>query len=125
MDDGRDEGLIKFEVGGEAVEVEDEVEWRIEPEGKLWRITLKEGRGGSLRLLCTQGRWRGRSCNFGWRDQDPKGRRKAKEGRGHAIMVGLCGVCRIEIQRVLVYIDVLVVYEPLCVFRELWPVSRP
>ena len=47
MDEGRNEGLIKFEVGGEAVEVEDEgfeVEWRIEAEGKIWRITMRKGR---------------------------------------------------------------------------------
>ena len=38
MDEGRVEGLIEFEMGGEAVEVEDEVfemEWEIEAEGKL------------------------------------------------------------------------------------------
>ena len=47
MDEGRNEGLIKFEVGGEAVEVEDEgfeVEWRIEAEGKIWRIIMRKGR---------------------------------------------------------------------------------
>ena len=43
----RDEGLIEFEVWGEAVEVEDEgfeVEWEVEAEGKLWRKTLRKGR---------------------------------------------------------------------------------
>ena len=42
MDEGRDEWLIEW--GGEAVEVEDdgfEVEWGIEAEGNLWRITLR------------------------------------------------------------------------------------
>ena len=60
LDEGRDEGLIEFEVGREAAEVEDEgfeVEWRIEAEGKLWRIDLRKGRGESLRTLCAQGCW--------------------------------------------------------------------
>ena len=51
---------MKFEVGGETVEVEDEgfeVEWGIEAEGKLKRIILRKGGGGSLRRLCTQGCW--------------------------------------------------------------------
>ena len=42
MDEGRDEWYIEW--GGEAVEVEDdgfEVEWGIEAEGNLWRITLR------------------------------------------------------------------------------------
>ena len=42
-----DEGLIEFEVGGEAVEVEVEgfeLEWRIEPEGKHRRINSRKGR---------------------------------------------------------------------------------
>ena len=43
-----DEGLIEFKVGGEAVEVEVEgfeVEWRIEAEGKHWRmINSRKGR---------------------------------------------------------------------------------
>ena len=34
-----------------------EVEWEIEAEGKLWRITFRKGRGGSLRRLCMQGCW--------------------------------------------------------------------
>ena len=45
MDEGRDEGLIEFEEGGEAVEVEDEgfqVESGIEAEVKLWRKTLRK-----------------------------------------------------------------------------------
>ena len=46
-------------------------------------------------------------------------------GQSYAIMVGICGRCRIVLQQVLVYTDVLVVYENLCVFREWWPVSRP
>ena len=44
MDEGKSEGFIEFEVGGEAVEVENEgfeVEWGIEAVGKLWRITLR------------------------------------------------------------------------------------
>ena len=47
MDEGRDEGLIEFEVGGEIVEVEVEgfeMEWGIEAERKLCRITLRKGR---------------------------------------------------------------------------------
>ena len=42
-----DEGLIEFEVGGEAVEVEVErfeVEWGIEAEGKHCRINSRKGR---------------------------------------------------------------------------------
>ena len=35
------------------------------------------------------------------------------------------GGCRIVLQRVLVYTDVLVVYEHLCVFPEWWAVSGP
>ena len=41
MDEGKSEGFIEFEVGGEAVEVEDEgfeVEWGIEAEGRLWKM---------------------------------------------------------------------------------------
>ena len=33
--------------------------------------------------------------------------------------------CRIVLQRVLVFTDVLVVYEHLCMFAEWWPLSRP
>ena len=42
-----DEGLLEFEVGGEAVEVEVEgfeVEWSIEAEEKHWRINSRKGR---------------------------------------------------------------------------------
>ena len=46
------------------------------------------------------------------------GRGRAKEGRSHAIM--LHGACQIVLQRGLAYTDVLVVYEHLCVFPELW-----
>ena len=38
--------LMTFEVRGEPVEAEDEgfeVEWGIEAEGKLWKITLRKG----------------------------------------------------------------------------------
>ena len=47
MDEGRDEGLIDFEVGEEAVEVQDEgfkAEGGIEAEDRLWRITLRKSR---------------------------------------------------------------------------------
>ena len=47
MDEGRDEGLIEFEVGEEAVEVQDkgfEAEGGIEAEERLWRITLRKSR---------------------------------------------------------------------------------
>ena len=40
-------------------------------------------------------------------------------------LVGLCGGCRIVFQRDLVYTNVLIVYEHLCVFPDRWPVSRP
>ena len=46
-------------------------------------------------------------------------------GQSYAIMVGLCGRCQIVLQQVLVYTDVLVGYENLCLFQEWWPVSRP
>ena len=39
LEEGRDGGLIEFEVEGEAVEVEDELEWGIEAEGERPRIT--------------------------------------------------------------------------------------
>ena len=45
MDEGRDEGLIEFEVGEEAVEVQNEgfeAEGGIEAEERLWRITLRK-----------------------------------------------------------------------------------
>lgn len=52
LGEGRDEGLIGFEVGGEAVEVEDagmQVEWGIEAQGELWMI----GRAGTSAIsLC-------------------------------------------------------------------------
>ena len=47
MDEDRDEGLIEFEVGEEAVEVQDErfeAEGGIEAEERLWRITLRKSR---------------------------------------------------------------------------------
>ena len=47
MDEGRVEGLIEFEVGGEAVEVQNEgfeAEGGIEAEERLWRITLRKSR---------------------------------------------------------------------------------
>ena len=47
MDEGRDEGLIEFEVGEEAVKVQDdgfEAERGIEAEERLWRITLRKSR---------------------------------------------------------------------------------
>ena len=46
MDEGGEEGLTEFEVGGEVVEVGDEgfiVEQGIEAEQKLWKITLRKG----------------------------------------------------------------------------------
>ena len=45
MDESRDEGLIEFEVGEEAVEVQDEgfeAEGGIGAEERLWRITLRK-----------------------------------------------------------------------------------
>ena len=47
MDEGRDEGLIDFEVGEEVVEVQDEgfkAEGGIEAEDRLWKITLRKSR---------------------------------------------------------------------------------
>ena len=47
MDEGRDQGLINFEVGEEAVEVQDEgfeAEGGIEAEERLWKITLRKSR---------------------------------------------------------------------------------
>ena len=53
-----------------------------------------------------------------------EGAREAEEGQSHAIISGFMWGCRIVLQRVLVYTDVLVVYEHLCVFPERWSVSR-
>ena len=39
MEEGRVGGLIEFGAEGEAVEVEDELEWGIEAEGERRRIT--------------------------------------------------------------------------------------
>ena len=53
-DEGREEGLIEVEVGGDAVEVGNEgfvMEWGMQAEGELWRIALRKGRGRSLRTL--------------------------------------------------------------------------
>ena len=41
------------------------------------------------------------------------------------LLVVLCEGCRIVLQRVLAYTDVLVVYKHLCMFPDRWPVSRP
>ena len=40
------------------------------------------------------------------------------DSRSHAIMVVICGGCRIVFQRDLVYTDVLIVYKHLCMFQS-------
>ena len=41
------------------------------------------------------------------------------------LLVSLCGGCRIVLQQILAYTDVLIVYQHLRVFPGRWPVSRP
>ena len=140
-----------------------EEEWRIEAEGKDWKINSSKGRvppiiWGSNRTStlqhprpdfaevstastsapCSCSRtFSAKALHAGllvrsamYTRMAGLGSEGAREGKGGSkpcdyILVGLCGGCRIVLQRVLAYTDVLIVYEHLCMFPDRWPVSWP